>query len=279
MSDRPTDVNEKKGMSRRTFMKNTGLVAGGVVGGGLFGGLLTNQFQKKTDVKNTSTGKDSGQLQDARVFFTRAEDFDILSAATERILPKDDLGPGAIELGVPYFIDKQLHSEWGINAKEYMKGPFVLNMDTTGNHNKTRDQDNQGPNTETQVPTPTPRYQTKMNRGEIFIIGLRGMDLTAQKEFGAKFVELSPEQQDEVMRMFDDGQVELKGIGSQNFFHLLLQTTLEGAYADPVYGGNRDMMGWKMKEYPGPRASYMAQIEPEEFVKLDQQSLRDYQGH
>lgn len=34
MADRPTDVNEKKGMSRRTFMKNTGLVAGGVVGGG-----------------------------------------------------------------------------------------------------------------------------------------------------------------------------------------------------------------------------------------------------
>jgi gluconate 2-dehydrogenase gamma chain len=272
-----THTHEKKGMSRRTFMKNTGLLAGGVVGGGLLGGLLTNQFQKTPEVvKNV---KDSGYLQDARVFFTRVEDFNILSAATERILPKDDLGPGAIELGVPYFIDKQLNSEWGMNAKEYMKGPFVLNMAATGNHNKSRNQDQQGPNAEVQSSTPTPRYQTRMNRGEIFILGLRRMDQVAQKEFGAKFVDITPEQQDEVMRMFEEGKVELKGVGSDNFFHLLLQTTLEGAYSDPVYGGNRDMMGWKMKEYPGPRASYMAQIEVEDFVNLEQQSLRDYQGH
>ncbi len=279
MADQPTDVNEKKGMSRRTFIKNTGLVAGGVVGGGLFGSLLTNQLQKNPENVKQAGKQDSGYLQDARVFFTRVEDFDILSAATERILPSDDLGPGAIELGVPFFIDKQLNSEWGMNAKEYMKGPFLLSMEDAGRHNNTDNQDRQGPNAEVQNPTPTPRYQTRMNRGEIFILGLREMDNVAQREFGTSFVEASPEQQDEVMRMFDEGKVELKGVGSQNFFNLLRQTTLEGAYADPVYGGNKDMMGWKMKEYPGPRASYMAQIEPEEFILLEQKSLRDYQGH
>jgi len=277
VAEKPKDVNETKGMSRRTFIKNTGLVAGGVVGGGLFGSLLTHQVQKKPEVQNTE--QSSGFVQDARVFFSRGQDFDILSAATERILPKDDLGPGAIELGIPYFIDKQLSTEWGVNAKEYMKGPFVLNTTSTGNHNATKDQSKQGPNAETQVPAPTPRYQTRMTRSEIFIVGLREMDNVAQREFGNSFVNITGEQQDEVLRMFEEGKVELKGPGAKNFFNLLLQTTLEGAYADPVYGGNRNMMGWKMKDYPGPRASYAAQIEPEEFVKLDQQSLRNYQGH
>ncbi|MDW0114578.1 MULTISPECIES: gluconate 2-dehydrogenase subunit 3 family protein [Sporosarcina] len=276
MADNPKGVQDKKGMSRRTFMKNTGLVAGGVVGGGLFGSLLTNQLQDKPAVQST---QENGLIQDARVFFSRGQDFDILAAATERIFPKDDLGPGAIELGIPYFIDKQLSTEWGINAKEYMKGPFAVYTTNTGTHNNSRNQSQQGPNAETQVPAPTPRYQTKMTRSEIFVTGLREMDNVAQKEFGASFVKLTGEQQDEVLRMFDEGKVDLKGIGSKNFFNMLLQTTLEGAYADPVYGGNKNMMGWKMKEYPGPRASYMAQIEVDEFVKLEPQSLRNYQGH
>ena len=136
MTNEPSDTNDKEGLSRRQFLKNSGLVAGGVVGGSLFGGLLTNQFQK-----NRSLQIKTGGLQEARVFINRAEDFDILSAATERIFPKDDLGPGAIELGVPYFIDKQLASEWGTNSKEYMKGPFITNIQAAGNHNIQRDQD------------------------------------------------------------------------------------------------------------------------------------------
>nr|WP_210470525.1 gluconate 2-dehydrogenase subunit 3 family protein [Sporosarcina sp. 6E9] len=264
-------------MSRRAFLKNSGLVAGGLVGGSLVGGLLTNQFQQKpTETENKHM---SGGLQEARVFINRAEDFAILSAATERIFPKDDLGPGAIELGIPFFIDKQLASEWGTNSKEYMKGPFITNIKSTGNHNVSRDQDSQGPNAGTQVPSPTPRYQSILNRGEIFTVGLRKIDQVAQDDFGARFVDLEPDQQDEVLRMFEEDKVEMKGIGSANFFYLLLQTTIEGAYADPVYGGNKDMMGWRMKEYPGPRMSYLDTIEDEEFIKMEPESLRDYQGH
>ena len=53
--------------------------------------------------------------------------------------------------------------------------------------------------------------------------------------------------------------------------------TIEGAYADPVYGGNKDMMGWKMKEYPGPRLGYLEEIDKEEFILKEPESLRDYQ--
>ena len=83
--DKQLKDHETYDPSRRKFLKNTGLVAGGLVGGGLFGSLLTNQFQQKPEL---SDAKNSGGLQEARVFINRAEDFAILSAATERIFPK-----------------------------------------------------------------------------------------------------------------------------------------------------------------------------------------------
>ena len=276
MTNKPSDKNEKEGLSRRQFLKSSGLVAGGVVGGSLFGGLLTNQFQNKT----VTTGKKGiVNLQEARMFFSRKEDFDILSAATERIFPENDNGPGAIELGVPYFIDKQLAGAWGLNAKEYMKGPFILNQSVQGSQDNNRNQDSQGPNAETLSPTPTPRYQTRLKRSEIFIIGLRRLDSVSQEQFNMKFPDATGEQQDEILQLFEDNKVKMAGVEAETFFHLLLKTTLEGAYADPVYGGNKDMMGWRMKEYPGPRMGYLGQIEEKEFILMEPESLKDYQTY
>lgn len=274
-----TDNNEKENsetVSRRRFIKNTGMVAGGVVGGSLLGGLLTNQFQSKDETKTVENANQS--LQEARMFFSRKDDFDTLSAATERLYPKDDLGPGAIELGVPYFIDKQLASFWGNNAKSYMHDPFRQNDHVHDYQHKDTPQDKSGPNTSTKAPTPTPRYQTRLNRGEIFLQGLRRMENVSQEEYGKNFVDLSGEEQDNILQKFESGDVEMKAINSVTFFNFLLQTTLEGVYADPVYGGNKDMVAWKMKEYPGPRMAYINDIESDEFITMDQKSLREYQG-
>ena len=267
----------QKGISRRNFMKNTGLVAGGLVGGSLFGGLLTNQLQKPGAPINLET--EGSHLLEARTFFSNSEDFLILSAATERLFPTDDLGPGAIELGVPYFIDRQLAGEWGMNAKEYMKGPFLQIGAVDAYESQADSTQDQGPNAETQVPTPAFRYQTPMTRGDIFLEGVQALEQTAQEKFETNFRKLEPQQQDEILQMFDDGKAKMNGVASTTFFNLLLQTTIEGAYADPVYGGNRNMEGWRMKEFPGPRMSYTADIEKEDFIVMKPESLRNYQGH
>ncbi|MGG0642600.1 gluconate 2-dehydrogenase subunit 3 family protein [Sporosarcina gallistercoris] len=272
----PKNTTGKKGMSRRNFMKNTGLLAGGLVGGGLFGGLITNQINKKPATGKKPAATENKDME-ARTFFSKSEDFETISAATERLFPKDKLGPGAIGLGVPYFIDRQLSSDWGSNAKEYMKGPFPQTQEAAYYEDQSRDQNKQGPNSVTQVSAPTPRYQTRMNRGEIFREGVRTLQATAQSKHKKKFFELEGEQMDEILTMMEEGKVRMNGIHSTAFFNLLLQTTIEGAYADPVYGGNRNMAGWKMKEFPGPRMGYLGQIEDEEFAVMKQESLRDYQ--
>ena len=41
------------------------------------------------------------------------------------------------------------------------------------------------------------------------------------------------------------------------FFETLLANTIEGFFSDPMYGGNRDMVGWRMVGFPGPYAGYL----------------------
>jgi len=45
------------------------------------------------------------------------------------------------------------------------------------------------------------------------------------------------------------------------FFQRLLGDTRQGFFADPVYGGNRDMVGWKMIGFPGARYDYRDWVE------------------
>lgn len=244
------DKDKEFDPSRRRFVKNTGIAIGGVVGGSLLGGFLTNEFQ--TDDETAPEDKEvKDTYSEARMFFTRYEDFVVLEQASERILPKDDNGPGAIGLGVPYFIDKQLAGPWGMNGKDYRHGPF------TGSD----------PSTD----------QSSLTRGEFFISGIRKMNQLSQERFDTSFDKAEEEQQIEILQDFEDGKVDMKGLASDSFFQFFRQTVLEGAYSDPLYGGNRNMEGWKMKEFPGSIPSFADIIEKDEFVKMDPISLTNYQ--
>lgn len=250
---KPSNGAEKEqDPSRRQFLKNSSYLAGGVVGGGLIVSLLNNPFKTKETVSIQDDDTSEKQYDETRMFFTRVEDFRVLEHATERIFPEDDNGPGAIKLGVPYFIDKQLAGDWGSNKKDYMKGPMQKVED---------------------IPT----YQTLMNRGQVFIEGLRKINSESEKRHDEKFYDIEEEQQDAILKDLEDEKIKLNGVRSSTFFNLLLQMTNEGAYADPLYGGNKDMQGWKMREFPGVRAGYTDLIESEKFQKLEPTSLKDYQ--
>ena len=61
----------------------------------------------------------------------------------------------------------------------------------------------------------------------------------------------------------------LDAVGAQEFFNLLLATTLQGFFADPVYGGNRDKAAWKMIGFPGVIAIYSEHIKTYRNKKFD----------
>ncbi|GAB4075134.1 gluconate 2-dehydrogenase subunit 3 family protein [Barrientosiimonas marina] len=251
MADNDDNAKDKKpDLGRRRFMKNTGIAVGGVAGGSLLGGLLTDQFQSN-ETTDTKTEESGDKYTEARMFFTRFEDFVVLEQATERLFPKNDDGPGAIELGVPYFFDKQLAGTWGINGRDYRHGPFL-----TGG---------------------TSVQHSSLNRGEVIRSGIRKMNQLSQERFDTSFDKAEEDQQMAILKDFESGDVKMGGVNASSFFGLLRDMTLEGAYSDPLYGGNRHMSGWKMKDFPGAVMSYSDIIEDDEFVKKDPVSLTDYQ--
>jgi gluconate 2-dehydrogenase gamma chain len=186
------------------------------------------------------------------MFFTPAQ-YQIVDAATERIFPADENGPGAKALGAAFYIDHQLAGAWGLNAREYMGPPFFVGEKVQG-------------------------YQGRLRRREMFEIALQEIENASQTKYGKKFTTLTGEEQDAVLTAFETDEIKLTTISPSGFFRLLRTSTIEGAYCDPLYGGNIDMNGWKMKNYPGNQMSYTDVID-KNFTKIPPKSLQDHTPH
>jgi gluconate 2-dehydrogenase gamma chain len=74
------------------------------------------------------------------------------------------------------------------------------------------------------------------------------------------------------------GKAEFSGLSSRAFFNALLEISMEGFFADPIYGGNREMAAWKMVGYPGLPATYREDIQKYFGKKYDKppQSIADF---
>ncbi|MCM3239711.1 gluconate 2-dehydrogenase subunit 3 family protein [Heyndrickxia oleronia] len=252
MSDKKNQ-NGVQDSSRRVFLKNSGLTVGGIIVGGALGSLIGKKPSSKPASTMSGGHEMSGSSNPSRalMYFTKQEDFTTIEAAAEQIFPKTDVGPGAKDLDVAYYIDHQLAGNWGLNTKEYMSGPFSP-ADSV----------------------PELGYQTHLKRHEIFDLGIQALNDTAQKKHKKKFHELEGDQQIAILKDFEADKVKLNGATTaSNFFALLRKATLEGAYADPMYGGNKDMAGWKMKNFPGHQMSYKDIIQKDSLVKMDPKSL------
>ncbi|GAA0200668.1 hypothetical protein GCM10009000_013470 [Halobacterium noricense] len=185
----------------------------------------------------------------------------LVQAMAERIYPSDELGPGAAELGVVYFIDRQLaglSNGWGEGANWYMEPPFVNQFEGATL--------NQG-------------WQSNLVPQEAYEFALGWIEEYASNEFGGSFIDLSTEQQDELLTALEnDDPDNFRSVKPSEFFTLFRTNVLEGVYCDPTYGGNRNMAGWRMKRFPGsPGAlgSYRELIGREGFIRIPPRSVED----
>ena len=87
------------------------------------------------------------------------------------------------------------------------------------------------------------------------VAGLKGLQIRL-------IARLAPADQDALLKRLEKGELALAGVDGKAFFAQLLQNTLEGFWSDPIYGGNRDLVGWKLIGFPGARydnSSFVAQ--------------------
>jgi gluconate 2-dehydrogenase gamma chain len=85
---------------------------------------------------------------------------------------------------------------------------------------------------------------------------LRGIQADLTRRGSKPFHQLTVDAQDSYLKALESRSIDLNGVPSKVFFQSLLDMTIEGYFSDPVYGGNKDMVAWKMIGFPGAYANY-----------------------
>ncbi len=87
--------------------------------------------------------------------------------------------------------------------------------------------------------------------------GLAQLDAYSRKAHGRPFAKLTEADQDAVIGALEQGKAtEFAYPTAQAFFNTVRTHTMEGMFADPAYGGNRDFAGWRLVGYPGAQLFY-----------------------
>ena len=82
----------------------------------------------------------------------------------------------------------------------------------------------------------------------------------------------------EEVAALEKGAVDLPSLSSKLFFDLLWRNTEEGYFADPIYGGNRGKVGWKLIGFPGvPSSKYKDHLDNPEPYRAEPVSILDIQ--
>lgn len=196
--------------------------------------------------------------------YLTAPEVEFVEAALSRLIPKDELGPGAKEAGVAVFIDRQLAGPFGTMARNYRLGPW-------------------------QAGTPQQGYQSKLTPREVYRVAIAEADRHCEKRYGKRFAQLPASTQDDVLRGLDEGSLVLASLSGSFFFGLFWGNVQEGFFADPIHGGNRDKAGWRLVAFPGVAAVYTEAIgkhgvpyraEPVSIADVQQRRVRvDEHGH
>jgi gluconate 2-dehydrogenase gamma chain len=167
-----------------------------------------------------------------------------IAAAMARIIPTDDV-PGASEAGCVDFVDLYLGGIDHIYAKPDGSGFETLSAATAESW--------------------TRRIGILRQK---YLDGIRVLDAEARARFDAAFFQLDAGQQDEILTALEHSGSQPASAGGPpgegpalqqtltetdlDFLPLLIMHTRQGFYCDPIYGGNKNRVGWDAIGFPGP---------------------------
>jgi len=189
-----------------------------------------------------------GKTDGRRLFFDEHQ-WVTIEAAMSRVIPTDDQ-PGAKEAGTVEFLDRYLSGIGFVYAKPDGSGFEQLD----------------GKRAEA--------WQQRIDiLREKYVQGIEELDRRSRAQFDADFARLTAEQQDQILAKMERPEQQTDVEEAQataafapvepamqqtnaeidlDFFPLLALHTRQGFYADPIYGGNKDQVGWKLIGFDGP---------------------------
>jgi gluconate 2-dehydrogenase gamma chain len=87
--------------------------------------------------------------------------------------------------------------------------------------------------------------------------GVAQLDAHCTQSYGKPFRNLTSAQQDETIAALEQGKAPaFVWPTAQAFFNTVHKHTMEGLFADPIYGGNKDFAGWRLVGFPGAQPEF-----------------------
>ena len=211
--------------TRRELLAASAVV---VIGSPALGRSLTGEMPWQPGDAHPPAPAIPGPLQ-----FLTKEEAATIDAIVDRLIPSDELGLGGKDAGCTIFIDRQLAGPYGTHEGRYTKGPFPTQT------------------------LPTQGAQSPLTPREQYRDGLAALATYCKATFdGRSFEALTAPEQDTLLKGLQKGEVKLPGFSAKMLFAAIHTNTMEGYFADPIYGGNHDMAGWKLVGFPGTRYDY-----------------------
>ena len=111
--------------------------------------------------------------------------------------------------------------------------------------------------------TPSQGYQLPLTPAQLYRAGVEAANAHCRKTYGGKaFDALSEQQREEVLVGLSTGKITFdSGLPVRDFWTTVYQTVMQGMFADPIYGGNRNKAGWKLIGFPGVIAVHRENVE------------------
>ena len=141
--------------------------------------------------------------------------------------PADEFTPGGVACGLAAFMDRQLAGPFGRGERLYLRGPWRPGRREDG-------------------------HQLPLNPAQYFKLGVAAADEACGRRHGRRFAALAPAEADSFLQELADGTFKKAGVDLADWFNELVYPLFtQACFADPVSGGNRDKVFWKMIGYPG----------------------------
>jgi gluconate 2-dehydrogenase gamma chain len=184
------------------------------------------------------------------------EESAFVEAMVDTMCPADALTPSGTDCGLATFFDRQLAGGFGSGDRLYMTGPWRAGEPQQG-------------------------YQHPLAPRSFFSTGVAAAQRACQAGSGKSFQDLSPADRDVFLTAIANGKVTSENFALAEWFNeLVMPLFAQACFADPIYGGNRNKVFWKMVGFPGLPAFHaedVVQYRGKPFPgAADPKSIRDF---
>lgn len=219
--------------TRRKFLLGAGLAGASVATG------LTAEVVATTPAEAAPAApppQPAANTEPETYLVLNATEVAFMSAMADTIIPADELSPSGTDCGVVTYIDRQLAGAYGAGDRVYRSGPFRRGKPEQG-------------------------YQLALTPHEYFVAGIAAANAWSRKTFGKDFDRLETSERVNALTQIEQGKAKFENFSATGFFNRVIAIVMEGFFSDPMYGGNRNKVGWQMLGFPGLPALYREKVD------------------